>query len=152
MRNLEENVQIEGRPEGASASCELSVGGMDCPSCADDIKASLAKLEGVEDVRVDVVVGRVTVAYAEGKLARGDIAGAIRRVGYRVHDGEARRATFTVDQMDCADEVRQVEGALGKLPGVTNLQFDLVNRRLVVEGTIVASEVQRAVRATGMTA
>ncbi|MDQ2675466.1 MAG: cadmium-translocating P-type ATPase [Actinomycetota bacterium] len=125
---------------------------MDCPSCADDIKASLARLEGVEDVRVDVVVGRVTVAYAEGKLARGDIAGAIRRVGYRVEDGEARRATFTVDQMDCADEVRQIEGALGKLPGVTNLQFDLVNRRLVVEGTIVASEVQRAVRAIGMTA
>jgi Cd2+/Zn2+-exporting ATPase len=152
MRSREDNVQIDGRPEGASASCELRVGGMDCPSCADDIKASLAKLEGVEDVRVDVIGGRVTVAYAEGKLARGDIAGAIRRVGYRVEDGEARRATFTVDQMDCADEVRQIEGALGKLPGVTNLQFDLVNRRLVVEGTIVASEVQRAVRATGMTA
>ena len=31
------------------------VGGMDCPSCADDITRALKKLEGVEDVRVNVV-------------------------------------------------------------------------------------------------
>ncbi|MHB1168895.1 MAG: heavy metal translocating P-type ATPase [Longimicrobiales bacterium] len=66
----------------ATAACTLDVSGMDCSSCADTVEKALRHLEGVEDVRVDVLGGRVVVRYAEGKLARGDLAGAINRVGY----------------------------------------------------------------------
>jgi Cd2+/Zn2+-exporting ATPase len=62
---------------------------MDCASCAAVIERSLSSLEGVQDVHVDVVGGRVRVAYADGKLARGDLAGVIRRVGYTVLDDTA---------------------------------------------------------------
>ncbi len=137
---------------GETASCELRVGGMDCPSCAEDIKRSLGKLEGVQDIDVDVVGGKVGVSYAEGKLARGDLSGAVQRIGYRVEGEEARRASFLVEGMDCADEVRQIEDKLGKLPGVTNLQFDLVGRRLVVEGSLASNEIERAIKDIGMTA
>ncbi|MEW6361482.1 MAG: heavy metal translocating P-type ATPase [Acidobacteriota bacterium] len=144
------NVPKTGTAEGAV--CDLSVGGMDCPSCADDITRALGKLEGIQDVRVDVVGGKVRVAYADGKLSRGDLAGAIRRVGYKVEDGDVKQASFIVEGMDCADEVRQIEDKLGRLPGVTNLGFDLINRRLKVEGTITSPEVQRAIKEIGMTA
>ena len=140
---------------GPPTSCEFRVGGMDCASCAAPIERALKNLEGVQDVRVDVVGGKVRVAYAEGKLARGDLAGAVRRVGYTVEDADdrtSRRATFLVEGMDCADEVRLIEGKLGNLPGITALQFDVVNRRLVVDGAITAPEVQRAIRDLGMTA
>ena len=132
--------------------CDLRVGGMDCASCADDIRKALEKLAGVEEVRVDVVGGKVQVSYAESKLARGDIAGTIRRIGYRVEESETRSATFIVDGMDCADEVRQIESKLNRLPGVSHLQFDLVRRRLVVEGSIIAPEVLHAIKEIGMQA
>ncbi len=138
--------------ESPAASCDLRVGGMDCPSCAESIKASLRGLEGIQDVQVDVLGGWVRVRYAEGKLARGDIAGAITRVGFPVVDGEVRRASFIVEGMDCAEEVRQIEDKLGRLPGVTNLQFDLLNRRLSVEGAITSAEIKRALRGVGLTA
>lgn len=144
---------------GAATSCELRVGGMDCASCAASIESALRRLEGVEDVRVDVVGGKVRVGYAEGKVARGDLAGTIRRVGYTVHDDAAgegstvsRRAVFTVAELHCADEVRLIEGTLGNLSGVTALQFDVVSHRLTVEGAVTAAEVQRALKAIGMTA
>ncbi len=156
QKSQREELSLSGQPATNSmsggASCELRVGGMDCPSCADDITRSLKKLEGIQDVQVDVVGGRVRVAYADGKLARGDLAGAIRRVGYKVEDGDARRAAFTVEGMDCADEVKQIEDKLGRLPGVTNLQFDLMSRRLIVEGAITSAEVQRGIKEIGMTA
>ena len=57
-----------------------------------------------------------------------------------------------VDEMDCADEVRQIEDRLGRLPGVTELAFDLMSRRLVVDGSISAAEIQRAIGELGMTA
>jgi Cd2+/Zn2+-exporting ATPase len=135
-----------------TAQCDLRVGGMDCASCAEDIRKALEKLAGVEDVRVDVVGGKVQVTYAEGKLASGDIAATIRRIGYRVEEGETRSAVFIVDGMDCADEVRQIESKIGQLPGVSRLQFDLVRRRLVVEGSITAPEVLRAIKEIGMQA
>ena len=134
------------------ASCELRVGGMDCASCASSVERALKTLEGVQDVRVDVVGGKVRVGYAEGKLVRGDLAGAITRLGYVVQDGDARRAAFVVDRMDCADEVRLIEAKLGRLPGVTQLEFDVVRHRLVVEGSITGPEVQRAVKELGMSA
>jgi Cd2+/Zn2+-exporting ATPase len=144
--------QAETSPQPGTTQCDLRVGGMDCASCADDVRRALEKLSGVQDVRVDVVGGKVKVAYAEGKLARGDIAGAIRRVGYRVEDGEIKAAAFIVEGMDCADEIRQLENKLGRLPGVSRLQFDLMRRRLVVEGGISTPEVLRAVKEIGMQA
>lgn len=68
------------------ATCDLQVGGMDCPSCAASIERSLSTLEGVEDVHVDVVGGRVRIGYAKGTVAQGDLARAIRRVGFTVED------------------------------------------------------------------
>ena len=93
-----------------TAACTLNVSGMDCSSCADTVEKALRNLEGVEDVRVDVLGGRVVVRYAKGKLARGDLAGAINRVGYRAKDVTAasRRQVFDVEGMDCADEARLI--------------------------------------------
>jgi len=144
--------QGETSPQPGTVQCDLRVGGMDCASCANDVRRALEKLSGVQDVRVDVVGGKVKVAYAEGKLARGDIAGAIRRIGYRVEDGEIKAAAFIVEGMDCADEIRQLENKLGRLPGVSRLHFDLMRRRLVVEGGISTPEVLRAVKEIGMQA
>ena len=136
-----------------SANSTLTVMGMNCAGCASSVEKALRTLEGVEDVRVDVVGGRVNVTYAEGKLARGDLAGVITRVGYRVRDdAPSRRAVFNVEGMDCADEVRLIEGKLGNLPGVTSLSFDLVGRRLAVEGEITTAEIERAVAQVGMRA
>ena len=135
-----------------AVTCDLRVSGMDCASCAAAVESSLRQLEGVHDVRVDVVGGRVRVGYAEGKVVRGDLSGAIQRVGYRVEDGGLRRAVFTVSGMDCADEVRLIEGKLGKLPGVTKLEFDVIRHRLIVEGAITPAEIQRGVKELGMTA
>ncbi|MGH7576872.1 MAG: heavy metal translocating P-type ATPase [Longimicrobiales bacterium] len=65
--------------------CTLRVGGMDCSSCAESVEKGLLQLEGVEDVRVDVVGESVTVEHT-GKITRGDLTAAIDRIGYRVKD------------------------------------------------------------------
>lgn len=87
------------------ARCDLQVGGMDCASCAASIQRSLSALEGVEDVHVDVVGGRVRVGYARGTVAHTDLASAIRRAGFTVEaeplsrtqaDFRARRGRLAV--------------------------------------------------------
>ena len=63
---------------------QLRVAGMDCASCAAAVQGSLRKLEGVSDVEVDVVSGRVRVDFANEKLGDEDFAAAVKRAGYRV--------------------------------------------------------------------
>lgn len=103
-------------------------------------------------MRVDVVGGMVHVRYTESKLAQGDLAAAIRRVGYRVEEVHETRAVFVVGGMDCADEVRLIEGKLGNLPGVASFDIDVVRHQLAVIGSITAPEVQRALAEIGLTA
>lgn len=153
------NVKLSGAPPGArtdedsAASCTLEVGGMDCGSCAASVERALRSLEGVQEVSVDVVGGRVRVGYAEGKLAREDLAGAIRRVGYEVtEDPPARELAFHVEGMCCASEVRQIEGRLADVPGIVELTFDAVRQRLGVVGEVVPGEIERAVAELGMKA
>jgi len=131
---------------------DFRVRGMDCPSCAQDIARAVNKISGVQGVTPDIVAGRVQVAYIPGAVAREDVASVIRRIGYRVETEVNKLTAFTVEGMDCADEVRQIQDTLGKLPGVSKLQFDLIGRRLTIEGAIPESEVQRTIQTLGMTA
>jgi Zn2+/Cd2+-exporting ATPase len=66
-------------------SITLAVHGMDCSSCAETVHKALRTLEGVEDVRTDVVAGRVTVTHS-GSLAPAAVAAAVTRLGYPARD------------------------------------------------------------------
>ncbi len=74
---------------GERVTCTLGVGGMDCSSCAASVEKALRALEGVRDVRVDLVGERVVVAYSAGAVGRSDLVGAITQAGYRVMEEPA---------------------------------------------------------------
>lgn len=81
-----------GVRSGVATTCVLSVRGMDCASCGLGVERALSALVGVESVGVDVVGERVTVSYHAERVAEGELAGAIRRLGYRVAAGSGGRA------------------------------------------------------------
>ncbi len=83
---------------GGLATCDLQVGGMDCASCAASIERSLATLDGVESVRVDVVGGRVRIGYAKGAVAHTDLVSAIRRVGFSVEERREQEPAQPTEQ------------------------------------------------------
>src|SRR5690606_2284207 len=77
---------IDLRDSNGLARCTLAVAGMDCSSCADTVEKALRRLDGVQNVMVDVVGGRVDVRYEQGRLVRGDLASAINSAGYRAQN------------------------------------------------------------------
>jgi Cd2+/Zn2+-exporting ATPase len=76
-------------PTDEGPGVDFRVAGMDCASCAAAIESAVRRLDGVRDVHVDVVGGRVRVRHSEEQVTRVDIAGAIRSAGYRV-ESDAR--------------------------------------------------------------
>jgi len=70
-------------PAVASAKALLNVQGMSCSGCINEIKNSLAGIEGTSDVLVDLSSGKVEVYYDAEKLKDvGLTAPAITAVGY----------------------------------------------------------------------
>ena len=70
-------------PAENAAKALLDVQGMSCSGCVYTIKSSLADMEGINDVLVDVSGGRVEVYYDAQKLADVErIANAISSSGY----------------------------------------------------------------------
>jgi len=70
-------------PGANQSKAVLDVQGMSCSGCIYTIKSSLAGIEGIGDVLVDISSGRVEVFYDNSKLKAVDkIASAITAAGY----------------------------------------------------------------------
>lgn len=65
------------------AELEFWVDGMSCAHCARAVTAELSALDGVDDVRVDVVSGRVQVTH-DAPLLQAVVAQAIHDAGYEL--------------------------------------------------------------------
>ena len=86
-----------GVPAANASRAVLDVQGMSCSGCIYTIKSSLADIEGIGDVLVDVSGGRVEVYYDADKLADvGRITAAITASGYPA----TLKQTFTAAEIN----------------------------------------------------
>ena len=60
----------------------FSVTGMTCAACQANVTRAVKKLDGINDVDVSLLAGRMTVKYDESKVTSDAIAQAVRDVGY----------------------------------------------------------------------
>ena len=59
--------------------------GMTCDHCARSVGNEIRKIDGVDDVKVDLVTGLVTVE-SDGDLAAAEVASAVAEAGYELAD------------------------------------------------------------------
>jgi Cd2+/Zn2+-exporting ATPase len=52
-----------------------------------------------------------------------------------LNDNAEKTLTLRIDQMDCPTEEALIRSKLDKMPGVSSLVFNLVNRRLTIKHT-----------------
>lgn len=65
-------------------TCDWTVSGMDCGSCATKIKDAVARLPGVTGVEVGVMSERLRLTLDEGKTGRDKIEKTVRALGYGI--------------------------------------------------------------------
>lgn len=61
---------------------KYTIGGMHCASCSAAVERAVHKLNGVEDVAVNLLTNSMQVSYDEGKLKSADIVQAVEQAGY----------------------------------------------------------------------
>ena len=67
---------------------KFNVTGMTCAACQANVTRRVQKLEGVKDVDVNLLSGRMTVEYDESALTAPAICAAVQEIGYGASDAE----------------------------------------------------------------
>jgi Cu2+-exporting ATPase len=79
-------------PENGLYTLELILADVDCAACFNDIEARALAIAGVEQARVNVTCGRLTVAWREGAAGASAIMDELARCGYATQPFQPQKA------------------------------------------------------------
>jgi Cu+-exporting ATPase len=115
----------------------IPITGMSCASCANRVEKGLSKTAGVSEANVNFAAEKATVAYDPEAVSLEELLEAVEDAGY---DADVQETTFDVSGMSCASCVGRVEKALGRVPGVIDVNVNLATERATVK--YLASEAE----------
>ncbi len=101
---------------------QLPIEGMTCATCSNRIEKVVGKLDGVEQINVNLATERAAVSFRPESTSVESIVQSIERAGFQVPPQTAR---LDISGMTCATCAGRIEKVLGKLPGVLSAQVNL---------------------------
>lgn len=92
-----------------ATSCDWTVSGMDCGSCASKVKDAVARLPGVSGVEVAIMSERLRLTLDEAQTGRDKVEKTVRALGYGIEPRKAgaRKDTRATQQQKPADWSRR---------------------------------------------
>jgi len=128
-----------------------NIEGMTCASCVQAVEKSVGKLDGVEEVAVNLATEKMDVSYDSTVIAGSDIEGAVESAGYKALKNIASQS-FDIEGMTCASCVQAIEKSVGKVEGVQEVAVNLATEKMNVsydEDAINAGDIIKAVQDAG---
>ena len=107
----------------------LKIEGMSCASCVGRVEKTLAALDGVSGVSVNLASESAHISVNEPVRLQ-DAAQALEELGYPARKA---RITLSIASMSCASCVGGVDKALADVPGVLFVTVNLAAETAVVE-------------------
>ena len=153
------------------ATLELNIHGMDCSGCARHLESVVKEITGVTKVTTLLADSKAVVLYDPVKATPAVIRESIEAAGYAIvaeGDEEAVESSSTIqtpqpalpagrqdqlhiENMDCPTEEALIRNKLKGFPGVTGLEFNLLQRILTISHTLPSLDsVEVALKAIGM--
>lgn len=72
----------------AASKAVLTLLGMSCPLCSNNVDGRLKKVDGVKEVVINLDTGRVTVTFGETAPTRTQLERAVKEAGFTLKDME----------------------------------------------------------------
>ena len=127
---------------------KIAIEGMTCASCVGRVERTLADVNGVSDVSVNLASESAQFEITEG-VDFNQVATALERIGYPLR---TRTVKLTLTSMSCASCVGRVDRALRALPGVLDVNVNLASESAVVtiaDGVVTPQDLLTASREAG---
>lgn len=126
----------------------LRIEEMDCPTEEALIRDKLGKMPELHSLEFNLLQRRLSIEHSF--VDSSAIIAAIRTLGMtaieeanrenHAHSQVTKLAMFSIENMDCPTEERLIRDKLAKLPGITRLEFNLLQRKLSVHHTLASPD------------
>lgn len=109
----------------------IKIDGMDCASCVVRIEKGLKKIDGIENVAVNLASEKAVIAYDSKKVNPDEMIKRVQNLGYKASKSDTpiskaeKKIVISVGAMTCAACVQRVEKALSSLEGVSEASVNL---------------------------
>jgi len=133
---------------------KLNIVGMTCASCARTIDVTLNQLDEVSDASINLAKDQAIITYDDEKISINQLIEAIVDVGYDatvVHD-EVESISFKIEGMTCASCAQNVDRAVRKLDGVSELSVNIATDKMHISfdhNKLKISDIKKAVYDAG---
>ena len=112
---------------------QCRIEGLDCPDCLSSVEKAVNQLAGVSGVQVNFPTRSLTARIDSPWLGK-EIEARLHALGYEARTFTTQiTSSLRVEGMCCSEEKRLVEKALSSLPGLGNLEINLVNKQLTIQ-------------------
>ncbi len=128
------------------------IGGMTCASCAKAVERVTKKLDGVENVSVNIATEKLNIEYDKQKVSFDDIKSAIEKAGYSIIEDHKNTLEIKIGGMTCASCAKAVERATKKLDGVENASVNIATEKANIEydsSKVKLSQIKSAIEKAG---
>lgn len=134
----------------------FKLSGIDCADCALEIENAVSRIHGIKSAQVFFATSKLKIITEESPLDEKAVISTVRSLGFSIDNAEEDiTITFKIKGMDCAEEVKALKGTVGKLRGITHLDFNLLDGTMTVTYEAVSVDeqaVRDAVRKAGLKA
>ncbi len=127
----------------------LPIEGMTCASCVSTVERALNRVDGVDNVSVNLATERASIKYSDDTVELNDLIQAVEETGYGV---QVEKVTLPIGGMTCASCVGRVDGGLRDTPGVLDVSVNLATEKATVSyipSLVSMADLQQAVANTG---
>ena len=88
---------------------DFKIGGMTCASCAKAIERAVNKLDGIDNINVNVATEKATISYDSSKLKLTEIRNTIEKIGYKVLEkSESKSNNVDEDKIRKEKEIKKL--------------------------------------------
>ncbi len=129
----------------------FSIQGMHCASCAQTISKAVSKVEGVEEVNVNLATEKVYLAYDPNLVKQKKIISAIQSSGYDATP-ELSKVIIKVGGMTCASCAQTVEKGLKNSEGIIDVNVNITSEKATVmydSDIITYEDIEEIINNTG---
>lgn len=104
----------------------LPVQGMTCASCVGHVERALNKVKNVASANVNLATEKANVVFTNSELDVLDLVQAVQDSGYEI---SVEKMILPIGGMTCVSCVAHVEGALGDVLGVVEVNVNLATEK-----------------------
>ena len=108
--------------------------GMTCSACSRAVERAVGKLEGVNEVHVNLITNQMETVFDENILNKETIIEVIHKAGYEASEKtDIKEVSIPIEGMTCASCVRAVEKSINKLDGIEEVSINITTNKAYIK-------------------